>query len=50
MKYEVQVKNPLMVSVKKFVNADSEISAKNKARKIFTFKGPDKYILVKKVK
>lgn len=44
--YEIQVKNPMVTSIKETVKADSVISAKNKARDIFLFKGNEKYIIV----
>ena len=48
--YQVQIKNVMVTSVIKVVSADSEVSAIQKARKLFSFSGHEKFILVQEVK
>lgn len=48
-KYEVQVVNPMIRSIKEIVVAKSEIDAKAKASNLFTFKGDWKYIKVRAI-
>ena len=49
-KYQVQVVNPMVRSIKEIVIAKNKIDAKAKAAKLFTFKGDWKYIIVNEVK
>lgn len=44
--YRIQILTPLKVSVIGEFTADSEVSAKSKARELFFFRGPDCYIKV----
>lgn len=47
--YRIQILTPLTVSVVSEFLADSEVSAKSKAREFFFFRGPERYIKILKV-
>jgi hypothetical protein len=44
--YKVQIKSHYVESKVKVINADSEFSARMKARKVFGFNGSDRHIKI----